>query len=512
METLQVISLFLLCCFGVGVTGQATCYCDTETADCIDNSCILELASSHECIVDYNVNTKKLRHHCLQPFLTCHSGDDVISSCCNHNSSCNRCLVPEGISYEICITLTLPDGCPPLNCSQDISPTPAEDFSPKYLILCVLLGVIVVVVGIVLVVIIVCVCWARRRCTHQVGKLSPTPSQCEKDSFDSRYVGMSSSGVTQGRGRNLEERTIADDICKESMIARGGYGEVWKCSRHGDPVAVKIFVKDSEESCERERKIYTSGLLRHPNIVEYIATDKKCLHFGIELWLIMKYYRYGSLDRHIINNSITPVKAHRILYSITSALHFLHNPVNTSYGVAYGGIAHRDLKTPNILVEDERGNCVVTDFGLSVLADDFKPGAPPVKVMVGTKRYMAPEVLNGTINTNELDAFCVADMYAFGLVMWEILRRAETNGKASEHQIPYQNSLCEHPTIDDIRRVVVEQCVRPELEERWKDDECLSVVSNLMKECWTPSPDGRPTATRIKKKLETICYEMKNGF
>ena len=41
---------------------------------------------------------------------------------------------------------------------------------------------------------------------------------------------------------------------------------------------------------------------------------------------------------------------------------------------------------------------------------------------VGTRRYMAPEVLEGAINFNR-DAFLRIDMYACGLVLWELLSR-----------------------------------------------------------------------------------------
>lgn len=43
-------------------------------------------------------------------------------------------------------------------------------------------------------------------------------------------------------------------------------------------------------------------------------------------------------------------------------------------------------------------------------------------VQVGTRRYMAPEVLEGAINFSR-DAFLRIDMYACGLVLWELASR-----------------------------------------------------------------------------------------
>lgn len=44
---------------------------------------------------------------------------------------------------------------------------------------------------------------------------------------------------------------------------------------------------------------------------------------------------------------------------------------------------------------------------------------------VGTRRYMAPEVLEGAINFQR-DAFLRIDMYACGLVLWEMLSRCSS--------------------------------------------------------------------------------------
>ena len=45
-------------------------------------------------------------------------------------------------------------------------------------------------------------------------------------------------------------------------------------------------------------------------------------------------------------------------------------------------------------------------------------------MQVGTRRYMAPEVLEGAINFQR-DAFLRIDMYAMGLVLWELASRCK---------------------------------------------------------------------------------------
>lgn len=47
---------------------------------------------------------------------------------------------------------------------------------------------------------------------------------------------------------------------------------------------------------------------------------------------------------------------------------------------------------------------------------------------VGTKRYMAPEVLDESIQADCFDAYKRVDIWAFGFVLWEIARRTFSNG------------------------------------------------------------------------------------
>lgn len=50
---------------------------------------------------------------------------------------------------------------------------------------------------------------------------------------------------------------------------------------------------------------------------------------------------------------------------------------------------------------------------------------------VGTKRYMAPEVLDDSIQIDCFESYKRVDIWAFGLVLWEIARRTVSNGKLS---------------------------------------------------------------------------------
>lgn len=48
---------------------------------------------------------------------------------------------------------------------------------------------------------------------------------------------------------------------------------------------------------------------------------------------------------------------------------------------------------------------------------------------VGTKRYMAPEVLDDSIQMDCFESYKRVDIWALGLVLWEVARRTVSNGQ-----------------------------------------------------------------------------------
>ena len=192
-------------------------------------------------------------------------------------------------------------------------------------------------------------------------------------------------------------------------------------------MAVKIFNSHDEESWRRETEIYNTVLLRHDNILGYIAADIATRNGIPCMWLIIHYHPHGSLYDYLNLNSVDLHEMSVLAYSAISGLVHLHTEIFGLQGKA--AIAHRDIKTKNILVK-KNGQCCISDLGLSVLHSS-KNNTLDISFnkRVGTKRYMAPEIVNETLSLSSFDAFKQVDMYAFGLVMWEITRRTQINGE-----------------------------------------------------------------------------------
>lgn len=76
------------------------------------------------------------------------------------------------------------------------------------------------------------------------------------------------------------QRTVARTIVLQEIIGKGRFGEVWRGKWRGGDVAVKIFSSREERSWFREAEIYQTIMLRHENILGFIAADNK----GEENW------------------------------------------------------------------------------------------------------------------------------------------------------------------------------------------------------------------------------------
>ncbi|XP_078794493.1 TGF-beta receptor type-1b [Oryzias latipes] len=314
--------------------------------------------------------------------------------------------------------------------------------------------------------------------------------------------------TTSGSGSGLPllvQRTIARTIILQESIGKGRFGEVWRGKWRGEEVAVKIFSSREERSWFREAEIYQTVMLRHENILGFIAADNKDNGTWTQLWLVSDYHEHGSLFDYLNRYTVTVEGMIKLSLSTASGLAHLHMEIVGTQGKP--AIAHRDLKSKNILVK-KNGTCCIADLGLAVRHDsatDTIDIAPNHRV--GTKRYMAPEVLDDSINMKHFESFKRADIYAMGLVFWEIASRCSVGGIHEDYQLPYYDLVQSDPSVEEMKKVVCEQKLRPNIPNRWQSCEALRVMAKIMRECWYANGAARLTALRIKKTLSQLSQQ-----
>jgi predicted Ser/Thr protein kinase len=168
------------------------------------------------------------------------------------------------------------------------------------------------------------------------------------------------AGIEQKMTRVIKRSNLY--ISRSEKLGEGAFGVVYKGKYDGKPVAVKIIKNADVELAfieEFGKEVEALASVSHPNIVKFIGACLELPHIAI----ITEYVHPGSL-RKILDNELIDISEDNILkmsIDICKAMIYLHEK----------GFVHRDLKTDNLLV-DENWNIKVTDFGLARFINERK--------------------------------------------------------------------------------------------------------------------------------------------
>jgi serine/threonine-protein kinase len=194
----------------------------------------------------------------------------------------------------------------------------------------------------------------------------------------------------------------------QKLIGRGGASYVYLArDRVGDrTVALKVlrpdFLSGSVEA-RFHREIEIARRLQHPNILTLLDSGSVA---GL-VYFTMPYVEGDTLRARLRRErQLSLDEAIRIARDIANALDYAHEK----------GIVHRDIKPPNILLDN--GWTLVADFGIAraMTVVSGEQVTTHSGLAIGTPEYMSPEQGSGH---RDLDARC--DIYALGCVFYEML-------------------------------------------------------------------------------------------
>ncbi|EFA81968.1 protein tyrosine kinase [Heterostelium album PN500] len=260
-------------------------------------------------------------------------------------------------------------------------------------------------------------------------------------------------------GKNID----IGEVSLGERIGKGNFGEVFKGHWRGAVVAIKKLPAHNITDHvlkEFHREIELMRNLRHPNVIQFLGS---CT-IPPNICICTEYMPRGSLYSilHDPKISLSWALIRNMCLDAVRGIIYLHNsnPV----------ILHRDLKSHNLLVDDN-WKVKVADFGLSTIEQTATMTA------CGTPCWTAPEVLRNQRYTEK------ADVYSFGIVMWECATRADPYHGMPPFQVIF---------------AVGREGLRPPVPKGPKD------FITLISDCWAENPEKRPSMEKILVRLEMM--------
>ncbi|XP_052078614.1 uncharacterized protein LOC127716450 isoform X2 [Mytilus californianus] len=268
----------------------------------------------------------------------------------------------------------------------------------------------------------------------------------------------------------------SDDIMFDAtdLIGEGTFSRVY----HGVCLGTEVAIKQLKIPLTTHDKNYFAAEvsllkeLHHPRVVQLIGvctTDKFPL-------MVLEFMARGSLYYYLHDpkcESMDHAEYYGVAHDIALGMNYLHQHKPQ--------VLHLDLKSMNVLL-DSSGRAKIADFGFSKFRHDADLKASKLskkKSMCSSPTWMAPELLEtGEITTK-------ADVYSFGIILWEMLTRSHPYDGCSVFQI--------------LERVRLNK--RPEIPTNSPPD-----LSSLIKRCWDQNPAKRPAFKDIILQLDKLAF------
>jgi len=172
-------------------------------------------------------------------------------------------------------------------------------------------------------------------------------------------------------------------------------------------------------------------------------------------YIVVEHMSFGSVDaqlRALESNLLSVNAASFLCVQVAIALHF----------VVDRGIAHRDIKAPNILLTD-RGDIKIADFGYAVEMSDS--GSVDVS---GTPTHMSPEQFRGEKLTPASDLFSLGVMYYRMLTGKRPFEDKNIVRIRATEDYSYIGVTEQQPEVPDSIARIVDKLLQPRVESRFQ--------------------------------------------
>ncbi|KAH6798859.1 Protein kinase superfamily protein [Perilla frutescens var. frutescens] len=306
---------------------------------------------------------------------------------------------------------------------------------------------------------------------HNVAPVAPGPRGNANKDVRSGIGGLSFQSKSSAElAFDVEDLKIHwGELVLKERIGAGSFGTVHRAEWNDSDVAVKILMEQdfhAERFKEFLREVAIMKRLRHPNIVLLMGAVTEPPNLSIVTEYLSRGSLYRLLHKHGAREVLDERRRLSMAYDVAKGMNYLHkhNPP----------IVHRDLKSPNLLV-DKKYTVKVCDFGLSRLkANTFLSS----KSAAGTPEWMAPEVLRDEPSNEK------SDVYSFGVILWELATLQQPWGNLNPAQVVAAVGF-------KGKRLEIPRDMNPQ-------------VASIIVACWANEPWKRPSFSNIMESLAPL--------
>ncbi|CAK9171870.1 unnamed protein product [Ilex paraguariensis] len=273
---------------------------------------------------------------------------------------------------------------------------------------------------------------------------------------------------------------------EESQVGKGSFSCVFRgVLRDGTVVAVKRAIMSTDmkkHSKEFHTELDLLSRLNHAHLLNLLGYCEE----GGERLLVYEFMANGSLHQHLHGNNqalkeqLDWVKRVTITVQAARGIEYLH-------GYACPPVIHRDIKSSNILIDEEH-NARVADFGLSLLGP-ANSSSPLAELPAGTLGYLDPEYYRLHYLTTK------SDVYSFGVLLLEIL----SGRKAIDMQ--YEEGNIVEWAVPLIKAGDIQVILDPVLKPP-SDLDALRKIANVASKCVRMRGKERPSMDKVTTALE----------
>jgi len=288
-------------------------------------------------------------------------------------------------------------------------------------------------------------------------------------------------------------------------LGQGGFATVYLARDMKLPRQVAVKVLDEQLSAKNptirkrfEREAHTVAQLSHPHIIHIYDSGQEEGRF----FIVVPYLSGGDLDSLIKQRGALAIEqVLRITEEVGAALDYAHQR----------GVIHRDVKPANVMF-DEHGQTILTDFGIVKVTDEAT-ALTQTGMRMGTLFYMAPEIwVTGQVDHR-------ADLYAFGVMVYQMLTGAVPFTGVTPHQIMYKHvneipspphklNPTLSPAVDGVLAKMLEKspAKRYQTAGRFNADLRNALLGNLDQTILSPGPVKK--ARKIPKTVWGGCLGL----